>query len=639
MGLRARNKQGNEVGGVSVPDEQVSKVKTDYIREATNDNIFIERDYYKIKPQNNNPRINGKIVDSKEYVSEIVSGFTSLYQWIIDNKTNYIKKVLSLFNGKEARYIFRPTLFYSQLMRISLNPEFLRKKFEREIIFRRLYINSNEEDNEILKSELNDMKLGDIPYFTFYVGEKNVFNSNGKKLEKCDIEIFSLSLKDKVSKFNLIDLKEQTKYIYDSFISRKDQSDQTNIYFKTYYNKLKPEKWLNTAKNIGDLIIDNAIEGVNEKKNRDLSWISVTMQGFEEDVWLPSVLNDDLYSGNAGISLFLTTLWHLTGRKYYLNYSKQAIETSKAQLESKLLSKNSDVGAFIGVGGTLYSLFELASVTKDYKLKQYIFDTILKLESKIEFDKTNDVIGGNAGLLAVILKMVDNDPMFVDIKIKNIIQKIVNKLLKESKVTDTKRYWECIPGQSYCGFSHGNSGIHTYLYKAMKYIGDTRVNRIINESLNYEKCCYSMIDKDWYRNIEQKKISYSWCHGSPGILLSKLLLSKNGFYYDDLNKEIEISLNNTKKYGIGNNPTYCHGDLGNLSILILASKLFKDTGIENKCHHIFQELYENILSKEWMNNKYKSTNNYGLMVGLSGWGYSMLSNYSKQEISNFLWLD
>ena len=90
---------------------------------------------------------------------------------------------------------------------------------------------------------------------------------------------------------------------------------------------------MSTATKIGDLIIDNSIEGVNEYGRKDLAWISVTMQGFEEDVWLPSVLTNDLYSGNAGISLFLINLWNITGKKRFLEYAKKSVETSKVLLE------------------------------------------------------------------------------------------------------------------------------------------------------------------------------------------------------------------------------------------------------------------------------------------------------------------
>ena len=56
---------------------------------------------------------------------------------------------------------------------------------------------------------------------------------------------------------------------------------------------------------------------------------------------------------------------------------------------------------------------------------------------------------------------------------------------------------------------------------------------------------------------------HAW-YGAPGILLSKLLLYKNGMKNELIKSEIKIGINRTIKSGIGISPTYCHGDLGNL---------------------------------------------------------------------------
>ncbi|VRR60153.1 Lacticin 481/lactococcin biosynthesis protein [Streptococcus pneumoniae] len=154
-----------------------------------------------------------------------------------------------------------------------------------------------------------------------------------------------------------------------------------------------------------------------------------------------------------------------------------------------------------------------------------------------------------------------------------------------------------------------------------------------------KKKCFSSHKNDWYKSKDEKQISYTWCHGSPGILLSKLLLLSSGYNFDNLDNDIRLSIENTKAYRFGNNPTYCHGDLGNLEILNYASKLLHKKNLNNLCTNIYQELFDTVLVKEWDKKNLKSSNTYGLMVGLSGWGYSMLSNYTDHSLNNFLWLD
>jgi type 2 lantibiotic biosynthesis protein lanM len=631
--------KGNEVGGVSMNSEQISTFKTDYIKDTNSDNIHIEREYYVISPKNNNPIINGKIVDAKDYIFEIIKGFQGIYKWIMNNRKIYIEKIYELFSNTVGRFIPRATLYYSQLLRISLSPEFTQKHFERKMLLRRLYIGSENSETMLIDSEFKDLLEADIPYFSFIIGDNKIFDSKGVEVKGVNLTNFKEDFSSKISTFCDEDLKEQIGYIKDSFISRKNQSDSNDIKFQTYYNKLKPELWLSTATKIGDLIIDNSIEGVNEYGRKDLAWISVTMQGFEEDVWLPSVLTNDLYSGNAGISLFLINLWNITGKKRFLEYAKKSVETSKVLLGNKYIHSNHLVGAFIGVGGMIYSLAEIAHLTGDVKNKNFIKKSILSLDELILRDTSNDLISGNTGLLAVILKLVNSDSYYNTPDIKCVISKIVQKILHESKFVDGLRFWECMPNRNYVGFSHGNAGIHSYLFKAMKYLGDSRAEEILQESLNYEKKCFSSHKNDWYRSKDEKQISYTWCHGSPGILLSKLLLLSSGYNFDNLDNDIRLSIENTKAYGFGNNPTYCHGDLGNLEILNYASKLFHKKNLNNLCTNIYQELFDTVLVKEWDKKNLKSSNTYGLMVGLSGWGYSMLSNYTDHSLNNFLWLD
>ncbi|MFA9493253.1 type 2 lanthipeptide synthetase LanM, partial [Streptococcus sp. E17BB] len=156
--------KGNEVGGVSMNSEQISTFKTDFIKEADSDNIHIEREYYIIPPQNNNPKFKGKIVDAKDYLFEIIIGFQSIYRWIMNNSEVYIGKIYELFSNKVGRFIPRPTLYYSQLLSISLSPEFTQKHFERKILLRRLYIRSENFETMLIDSEYKDLLEADIPY-------------------------------------------------------------------------------------------------------------------------------------------------------------------------------------------------------------------------------------------------------------------------------------------------------------------------------------------------------------------------------------------------------------------------------------------------------------------------------------------
>jgi len=84
-----------------------------------------------------------------------------------------------------------------------------------------------------------------------------------------------------------------------------------------------------------------------------------------------------------------------------------------------------------------------------------------------------------------------------------------------------------------------------------------------------------------------EKVVASWCHGSCGFLLERLLLKQAGYKDSYIEKEIEFAVDHIKKEGIGTIPVYCHGDLGNLSILKMYATIYGDKELFKRCNEVF----------------------------------------------------
>lgn len=162
---------------------------------------------------------------------------------------------------------------------------------------------------------------------------------------------------------------------------------------------------------------------------------------------------------------------------------------------------------------------------------------------------------------------------------------------------------------------------------------------VIQRALRFERRLYSEDHNNWYTTENKDKLANGWCHGAPGILLSKLILKDNGFEDEYIEKEISTAIDSSIHNGIGNNPTYCHGDLGVLSILNYASDLTNNINLKNRCLRTYQDLFENVLAMKWRKRDLVCTRSYSLMIGLSGIGYSMIKNYAPEIVPNFLWLE
>ncbi len=626
-----------DIGGLSAFQEQKSTIKTDFVTDENSDEIHIERRYGVMRPEKNNPSFNGGMADAQKYSNEICKGFRNVYSWIMDNKEKYISKVSELFEGIEGRVIIRPTFSYMQLLNIALNQDFARKEFERRLILHRIFINEYRKRPEITLSEYEDLLHGDVPYFTFRIGDSRLYKSGSPVAEKAVIEPVLGNISAKVRFFGSADLEKQLEFIRYSFITRKDLSEVTGISILDH--SIDTERWLRTAEDIGKLMIENAIEGKSDSGQKDASWICVTVEGFEEDVWVPSVLGSELYNGNCGIALFLAELWKLTGRREYLEYAEMALRTVVADYEPLYGESELSIGAFTGVSGLAYSAGHIASLTGNVKWQETAEKALEVCGGHSESDRYHDLISGASGALAVALSMRERQTGSSKRMTELVIRRLAESLSASAVRSGGAAVWEQPSGVRYTGFAHGNAGIHPYLYQAGKITGSESCSKLTEDSLRFERSCMTADGAGWHRGDKDRKVTHLWCHGSAGILLSKLLLFRYGYRDSMIKDEIFSAVQTVRKNGFGKSPTYCHGDLGNLAVIDLAGRVLNNVMLRNSVFNTFEELYTNTLSRNWNKKELKSCNSYGLMIGLSGWGYSLLSHYTDFEIPQFLWLE
>jgi len=206
--------------------------------------------------------------------------------------------------------------------------------------------------------------------------------------------------------------------------------------------------------------------------------------------------------------------------------------------------------------------------------------------------------------------------------------------------SDDSVFWGSnVETEGYTGFAHGTSGISAMLMRLYAINKNPNILKMVEKSLNYERLMFSAKDENWYINAANDATSIGWCHGAPGILLNRLILKQNNYYDDFIDHEIQIALSTTIKLGFGNNDTLCHGDLGNLDILQYAADILGDSFLKNRCLNTYNEIYTDFINEDWNEGYFRSICIYGLMVGLSGYGYSILKNGSDLSMPGILWLE
>jgi lantibiotic modifying enzyme len=132
------------------------------------------------------------------------------------------------------------------------------------------------------------------------------------------------------------------------------------------------------------------------------------------------------------------------------------------------------------------------------------------------------------------------------------------------------------------GFAHGAAGIAWALDKLSVVTGIDTFAARAGSARDYERTLFSDAEENW-RDARANghmsdgadasaKFSTAWCHGAAGIGLSRLPLVRRRLdpaLYGDL----KAAVRTTRRAGFGLNHSLCHGDLGNLELLMQATQL------------------------------------------------------------------
>ncbi|MEV6040705.1 lanthionine synthetase LanC family protein [Nonomuraea sp. NPDC052116] len=111
-----------------------------------------------------------------------------------------------------------------------------------------------------------------------------------------------------------------------------------------------------------------------------------------------------------------------------------------------------------------------------------------------------------------------------------------------------------------------------------------------------------------------------WCYGAMGIGLSRVLASR--WLPGSLARaEVDAALTLTRAHGFGRSQCLCHGDFGNLELLLQTAALRNDPELRAEAAGL---AHASAARQEWACGTVSGVQVPGLMTGLAGIGYGML---------------
>jgi lantibiotic modifying enzyme len=391
------------------------------------------------------------------------------------------------------------------------------------------------------------------------------------------------------------------------------------------------------AARIGDALVATMIEGEDEL--RSASWIAPQIIASDDEQWTPGTPGSDLYGGGAGIALTLAGLARETRDGRYRDAALRVLEPIEAKFcEGFDTGAQLATGGMGGLGGTIYAvstarrLLDLPGQAGPARLAAMLADMVGTRQRPPRPDYDIEIIGGVAGALAVVLALhrhavSDDDRAQVAAAVRTVaaeeLAAIGDRASAGWRVTD------------YTGYAHGTMGIASVLIEYGWTFDDPTARERGALMLRTVLDAYDESDGDWPRTWDGPQRSYAWCHGAPGMLLGCLAAVRHdpaSVPEDVLSRLAELSV----RRGLGNNPSYCHGDLGTVEVLTLAERevpgLLRPWDVGDLYPRVFAQVVERY--EQRFDTKYSYSNS--LMVGQSGAAWSILHHLDPETYPSIL---
>ena len=644
---QSTNDESNRIdlSGIGASKEQNVQFEVPGFEGTNTDEMRIIPKKVQIKELSNRPMLNHVDVDEIQYIDAITAGFTRIYQLIKRYKFDILEEngFLAKFSRDEIRVVLRPTLAYARILNDCYHPDVLRDSFDRDLLLNQLWtqIRYFPRLAKVISMELEDLQKGDIPIFSTYPASCDIWSSSHIHTKDFFDESGMILVKKSMRDMSENDLQKQLWIIRASLatISRKNILPQLPIpQFGSRRSKVSRKYLLAAAEAVGKRLEELVVYGEN-----DAGWVGLEFDSSKDKVYLRP-LGIDLYDGLPGIVLFLSYLGMATQKKRYTDLARATLLNIRYQIEQN--SSMTKIGAFVGWGGLVYTLTHLGVLWKDASLIKEAEKITTRIPDLIRADKWHDIIFGSAGCIASLLCLDQTHPSE---NTMNIAIECGNQLVASGICRGSGIGWinPTNKERALVGFSHGTTGILWALLNLANRTDDHRFTNTALSALEYERKLFSVKHQNWpdlrkFENLqdvsnENIRYSTSWCHGAPGIGLARIKMLE---YLDDpeIASEIDIAIRTTMANGFGSNHSLCHGDMGNLDLLLEASNCTDTAELKVSMNHRIRDTFDAITSCGYQCGNILKAESPGLMTGIAGIGYELLRLAEPTKVPSVLTL-
>jgi lantibiotic modifying enzyme len=341
-----------------------------------------------------------------------------------------------------------------------------------------------------------------------------------------------------------------------------------------------------------------------------------------------------IFNGRIGEALFFAALYQATGDAGHADAALRASATLRGILrdEGGPARLTGEIG--VGLTGMGSIIYALVRASEFLQMPELMTDARLAARgitlAAIRADRVNDVFSGTAGALLGLLSLTGaGDESILELGLA------CGDALLQRRTPDPAtglRAWATLEPEPWTGFAHGSSGIAASMLALDGHVGDSQYSKAALEAFAFERTLMRPERGDWPDSRSATPgmaVQTSWCHGSPGIALSRLRALEHLTDEDEgtlVLDDLDYALTSTCEQPLHLMDNLCCGNFGRADIVLEASLLLENESLEAHARNLADSCLERAERSGFGLPIYSEGPHVrpGLWQGLAGIGYSLL---------------
>lgn len=346
-----------------------------------------------------------------------------------------------------------------------------------------------------------------------------------------------------------------------------------------------PQAALSTAARIADHLSDTALHHGGR-----CTWMGMTQDIDDADQveFTYGTLGPDLYGGTSGVALFLAEAHRRSGERRWRDTAIAAIALALDRVGT--IAPDARAGFYTGQVGIAYAAARIGRTLGRTDLEVRALEILGRLDGSAPGDVVADLIAGSSGSIVPLLalaRLLDR-PALVEFA----------KALGEGTIARATRSddgWSWAVGlggieaaRPLTGLAHGAAGIGWSLLELGHATGVTDIIEAAHQAFRYENRWFRPEEDNWpdFRDEDgdEAPVCETWCHGAPGIGLTRLRAVELGF--DGYRADAMAAIRTTRSAladrdrWIDGDSCLCHGSTGLGEVLRYATRVLGDPSDE-----------------------------------------------------------